>query len=234
MRQLDTLIIHASATPEGRPVSVDTIRRWHVQKGWSDIGYHFVIGLEGTVSVGRDIRRIGAHVRGHNTGSIGICYIGGVTRGDMKPKDTRTHAQKAALNELIENLLEEYPTIRRVVGHRDFPGVAKACPCFNAIPEYMPLVEKTKRYAALAIASHPPMPPPIQPAFQSNLEGDMGGKRWYQSTTILAAGAGAVPGSLGAISAFTPWLAALAILLIWGTVLYILRERMKKSREYGI
>ena len=78
MRDINKIIIHCSATPEGRDVNTETIRQWHTAKGWSDIGYHYVIELDGSVNMGRDIDRIGAHTKGHNTGSIGICYVGGM------------------------------------------------------------------------------------------------------------------------------------------------------------
>jgi len=137
MRKIDTIVIHCSATPEGRDVSVATIRKWHKDRGWRDIGYHYVIGLNGEIWKGRPIRQRGAHVKGHNTGSIGICYVGGVTNdGRLAPKDTRTPEQKTALVSLIRGLLVDYPAIKTICGHRDFPGVAKACPCFDAIPEY--------------------------------------------------------------------------------------------------
>lgn len=137
MRKIDTIVIHCSATPEGRPVSVSTIRQWHLDRGWRDIGYHFIIGLKGEIWPGRPTTQRGAHVKGHNTGSIGICYVGGVTNdGRLAPKDTRTPEQKSAIVSLIRGLLTDYPQINKICGHRDFPGVNKACPCFDAIPEY--------------------------------------------------------------------------------------------------
>ncbi|WP_063832826.1 N-acetylmuramoyl-L-alanine amidase [Labrenzia sp. DG1229] len=141
MRKIDTIVIHCSATPEGRAVSVSTIRQWHLDRGWRDIGYHYVIGLNGEIWPGRPITQRGAHVRGHNTGSIGICYVGGVTNdGRLAPKDTRTPDQKTALLSLIRSLLTDYPQIETICGHRDFPAVKKACPCFDAIPEYEYLI----------------------------------------------------------------------------------------------
>lgn len=137
MRKIDTIVVHCSATPEGRAVSVSTIRQWHLDRGWRDIGYHYIIGLNGEIWPGRPITQRGAHVRGHNTGSIGICYVGGVTNdGRLAPKDTRTPAQKTSLLSLIRGLMTDYPAINKICGHRDFPGVNKACPCFDAIPEY--------------------------------------------------------------------------------------------------
>ena len=105
MRKIDKLIIHCTATPEGREVSVETIRKWHLGRGWRDIGYHFVIGLDGEVHEGRPIEQTGAHTKGQNYDSIGIAYVGGVeakkVNGEWKAKDTRTDKQKEALEDLL-------------------------------------------------------------------------------------------------------------------------------------
>lgn len=138
MRPIDTAAVHCTATKEGLDYTVATIRSWHLQRGFADIGYHFVVHLDGTISIGRPISKIGAHVAGHNTGSIGIVYVGGLDKNG-KPKDTRTPAQKAAIRKLLKELVSKYG-IKIIKGHRDFPGVAKACPCFDAIPEYRDLV----------------------------------------------------------------------------------------------
>ena len=105
MRPVNKIIIHCSATPEGRDYTVAQIRDWHVKgNGWKDIGYHFVIYRDGTVPAGRDINQIGAHTTGQNTGSIGICYVGGLAADGKTPKDTRTDAQKKALRALVDRL----------------------------------------------------------------------------------------------------------------------------------
>lgn len=132
MREINKIIVHCSATPENRDVSVETIRKWHVEeRGWSDIGYHFVITLDGTIKEGRPVARQGAHTRGYNKGSIGICYIGGVDI-DLKAKDTRNEAQKESLVNLICDLKDKYGGT--VYGHNDFSS--KECPSFNAKKEY--------------------------------------------------------------------------------------------------
>ena len=137
MREINKIIIHCSATPEGRNVNVSTIRQWHLDRGWSDIGYHFVIYLDGTVLSGRPIERAGAHVKGYNKHSIGICYIGGVD-SSMNPKDTRTDAQKESLRNLIEDLMFDYP-LATLHGHNEFSS--KACPSFIVRDEYWDLIE---------------------------------------------------------------------------------------------
>lgn len=135
MRKIDEIIIHCSATPEGRDFTITDIRRWHKARGWKDVGYHFVIHLDGQVFLGRSLSEIGAHCAGHNQHSIGICYIGGLAADGRTPKDTRTEAQKSALSSLIRKLLTQFPTAE-VYGHRDF--AQKACPSFDARSEYNP------------------------------------------------------------------------------------------------
>ena len=133
MRKIDKIIIHCSATPEGRDVKTDTIRQWHLNRGWSDNGYHYVIELDGSVNMGRHIDSIGAHTRGENVGSIGICYIGGVDANMEHPKDTRTDAQKEGLRCLILDLKAKYGSLT-VHGHNEFGN--KACPSFDVNKEY--------------------------------------------------------------------------------------------------
>lgn len=130
MRPIDSIIIHCSATPEGKHFTAADIRRWHKAQGWSDIGYHYVILLDGTVQEGRPVSQPGAHCKGMNARSIGICYIGGLASDGKTPKDTRTTAQKAAMHALVERLARQYGlTAAQIHGHNEF--AAKACPSFN-------------------------------------------------------------------------------------------------------
>jgi|SRR5690554_2905748 len=131
MRTINKIIIHCSATPEGRNVTVKDIDGWHRNRGFDKIGYHHVIYLDGSIHTGRAEEIIGAHTAGHNASSIGICYIGGVDTS-MKPKDTRTPQQKTALRNLIKDLQKKYPGAT-VHGHNEFS--AKACPSFNVKTE---------------------------------------------------------------------------------------------------
>ena len=132
MRKVNKIIIHCTATPEGRDVSIDEVRRWHVEeRGWRDVGYHFLVRLDGTVEEGRPIEMTGAHTRSHNWDSIGIAYSGG-TGKNGEWLDTRTDAQKDALVDLICQLHDCYGGT--VYGHRDFSE--KACPSFDAKTEY--------------------------------------------------------------------------------------------------
>ncbi len=136
MRRITEIIVHCSATPEGKDFTVADITRWHKARKFVTIGYHYVIYRNGEVHNGRPERQVGAHCTGHNSYSIGVCYIGGVAKDGKTPKDTRTSAQKLALERLFKHLKERFPnaTIR---GHRDF--AAKACPSFDATEEYKDL-----------------------------------------------------------------------------------------------
>lgn len=133
MRNIDKIIIHCSATPEGKQTTVEEIRQWHLQRGWKDIGYHYIIYLDGTIHKGRPESVIGAHCSGYNKNSIGICYIGGVAKDGKTPKDTRTIGQKRALLEILKRLKKDYPNAT-LHGHNEFAN--KACPSFNVKEEY--------------------------------------------------------------------------------------------------
>ena len=134
MRQIKEIIIHCSATREGQDISVDTIKDWHVKgRGWSDIGYHFYIDLHGDIYKGRDIAKIGAHCKGQNRNSIGLCYCGGVEADGKTPKDTRTDEQKDALLAVLRTLKAMYPEAI-IHSHNDYAN--KACPSFDATSEY--------------------------------------------------------------------------------------------------
>lgn len=138
MRTINEIIVHCSATPEGKDFTAADIDRWHRERGFNRIGYHWVVYRDGTVVAGRPESLIGAHCRGHNGHSIGICYIGGLTPDGKAAKDTRTSAQRAALYALLKKLLTRYPGAK-IYGHRDF--AAKACPSFDATREYAPLCQ---------------------------------------------------------------------------------------------
>lgn len=127
------LTIHCAATPEGRDVTAASIEAWDQQK-FGQKSYHWIVLLDGTKHRSLPDDRRGAHVGGHNTGNIGICYVGGMDARMKAPKDTRTPAQKQALRELVADYRAKYPGID-VRGHRDWPGVAKACPSFDCASE---------------------------------------------------------------------------------------------------
>lgn len=121
MREINKLIIHCSDSPQGRGDDADTIRRWHKERGWSDIGYHYVIVEDGDIQVGRDLERSGAHAKGHNSNSIGICLIG---------QTSFTDEQFVSLGTLVIGMMEQFNVkIEDVIGHYDVSS--KTCPNFN-------------------------------------------------------------------------------------------------------
>ena len=132
MRTIDKIIIHCSATLPGQRVDVETITRWHKQRGFKTIGYHFFIDRSGTIHAGRPLEQQGAHCKGQNAHSIGICYEGGLNK-EGKPYDTRTIMQRIAMKELVAQLQERF-TEATVHGHREFAN--KACPCFDVKAEF--------------------------------------------------------------------------------------------------
>ena len=152
MRKVNKIVIHCTATKEGVNVSPATIKQWHLNRGFSDIGYHYIIGIEGKINSGRPVSRAGAHVKNGNSDSIGISYVGGLD-SNGKAKDTRTDAQKASLIKILKVLKNIYPQAS-IHGHRDYSpdrdnnGVEehefmKQCPCYNAELEYLDLQPKS-------------------------------------------------------------------------------------------
>lgn len=153
MAKITTIVVHYSATARGRHVTVAEIDQWHRARGFRKIGYHFVIYLDGSVHKGREEWEVGAHVAGRNTGTIGICFIGGTEPGNPdKGVDTRTPAQSAALIKLIRELLVRHPGAR-VVGHRDLGPTQ--CPGFD-VPAWWASVNREP-------APKPKAPPPAAP-----------------------------------------------------------------------
>ena len=138
MRTINKIIVHCSATQEGRDLDAAEINRWHLKRGWNGIGYHYVVLLDGTIEYGRSVYKQGAHVKGENEHSIGICYIGGVesergSNGKWIAKDTRTPEQKESLLHVLKTLMAMYP-LATIYSHNEFAN--KACPSFDATKEY--------------------------------------------------------------------------------------------------
>lgn len=132
MRKINEIIVHCTATQDGKNIKVEDINRWHKERGWNMIGYHYVVYLDGTIHQGRSEEQIGAHCLKHNTNSIGVVYVGGLD-ANGKPKDTRTEAQKQGLRKLLTELKRKYPKAT-IHSHKDF--APKACPSFDATKEY--------------------------------------------------------------------------------------------------
>lgn len=147
MRHIDTIIIHCSATPANKRLEPAELNRTHRKRGFNGCGYHFYIRRNGEICDMRQVEKIGAHCKGHNEGSIGICYEGGLD-GKGRPADTRTEEQKNAMKWLVESLKKEF-RIKTIAGHRDFsPDTdgdgtvepeewVKQCPCFDVRDEFV-------------------------------------------------------------------------------------------------
>ena len=134
MRSITLIVVHCSATRCNRPFPVTALIRCHRER-FGFTGYHYYVTRDGRVTQTRHEQLPGAHARGYNQHSIGVCYEGGLD-AQGRVADTRTRAQKKALHELLKRLKDNYPQAR-IVGHRDLPGVKKACPCFDAAAEYV-------------------------------------------------------------------------------------------------
>lgn len=145
MRPLDSIILHSTATPEGRNVTVDEIRQWHIERGWNDIGYHYVIYRNGAIKKGRPIEIQGAHTLGYNDNSIGVVYVGG-TDESGKAKDTRTMLQGISMRLLIAYLKAKHG-IKTVLGHKQCTSTE--CPSFDV--EELNRVSKYDLYIIYAI-----------------------------------------------------------------------------------
>ena len=140
MRDIWGIIVHCTATVEGQHVTVADIDRWHVDRGWREIGYHRVVYLDGTDHAGRSEDEIGAHVSGYNTGTLGISYVGGLN-ANKEATDTRTPEQREGLVRVLKRWLQKYPSIEWIKGHNQFAN--KSCPCFDAEAEYRHLIGAT-------------------------------------------------------------------------------------------
>ncbi len=175
-RTMDTIIVHCSATRQHADVTIDDIRNWHIQeRHFLDIGYHFVIDEKGRIFTGRPLDQVGAHCKGHNAHSIGLCYIGGLN-DQGEPADTRTPMQKLAIRALIALLINEF-SIRDVYGHRDLSpdlngdGIIeedewmKQCPCYDAHIEWLDylreLAQVSRDYLGCALYRAQEIPPDI-------------------------------------------------------------------------
>lgn len=130
MRPITTIVLHYSATPPDMDIGAEEIKKWHLERGFMDIGYHFVVRRDGTIERGRSIDLAGAHVKGHNADSVGICYVGGGTG-----QDTRTNSQRKSIWELVNGLRAVFGALP-LRGHREMPGAATLCPGFDASKEY--------------------------------------------------------------------------------------------------
>jgi len=216
MRKIDEIIVHCTATrPDwwtgtSAQVKTNEVRNWHTSKGWSDIGYHYLIDRDGTVVTGRPLDRTGAHVKGHNTGTVGISLFGGFggSAGDSFA-DNFTEDQERALLDLIAKLKADHPSITKISGHNQY--AAKACPCFS-VPAW------------LKKAQSPKMKPPVEAEKPRVLA---------QSKTLQASvvqGASAVGGAVAAFQALDGTAQIIAMtgcVVIALLAMFILKERLR-------
>tara|TARA_B100001250_G_scaffold412858_1_gene445224 strand:+ start:2027 stop:2467 length:441 start_codon:yes stop_codon:yes gene_type:complete len=134
MSDVKYIVVHCAATKPKMDIGIEKIREWHLERGFLDVGYHFVIRRSGEVEYGRDITKPGAHARGFNRSSVGVCLVGGVDNFN-KPANNFTDEQFESLKKVVEALKESFPNAE-VLGHRDLPDVKKACPSFDVKPWY--------------------------------------------------------------------------------------------------
>ena len=214
MSKITHIVVHYSATPRGQHHTVEDIRRWHKARGFSDIGYHYVVYLDGSVHKGRQPEtRQGAHVKGHNKNTIGICWIGGTEAGDPDTGvDTRTPEQTDALITLIDELLERHPNAE-VVGHRDIADSPTQCPGFDVIPWW----EEVENNGGIFLPPQPDVPKP-DPEPQGSPQI---GERAIKVLVTLAIGvlAGVLAGGTKRRIA----LGAIAVVVLLGAVFWLTR-----------
>lgn len=129
-RRTDFLVVHAAATTPSMDIGAAEIAKWHRARGFRAIGYHFVIRRDGRIETGRAMEHRGAHAKGVNDRSIGVCLVGGLSERGYRPEANFTDAQMTSLSALLDALEIRYPGAE-ILGHCDLPRVRKACPCFD-------------------------------------------------------------------------------------------------------
>lgn len=209
MRPINEIIVHCTATRadwwQSKPTKskVNEVRRWHVEdRKWKNIGYHYLVDRDGTVAKGRPVEQVGAHCRGHNSGTIGISLFGGHGSSENDSfEDNFTPAQDAALRDLIAELSRTYG-INKVTGHNQY--AAKACPGFNV-----------SRWL-----NRKPAPVERTRAAQS--------KTVQASAVTIASGAGAAVSAVSALDSTAQYivLGFAGVIVLAG--LFIMRERLRK------
>ena len=138
MRNINRIVVHCAATRPSMDIGMDWINKEHLKRGFKPTptspacGYHKVIRRDGRVENGRPEERIGAHAEGHNTDSLAVCLAGGVAEDGKTPENNFTAAQFEALKGVLKDWVNRYGNVE-ICGHRDLPGVAKACPSFDVV-----------------------------------------------------------------------------------------------------
>jgi N-acetylmuramoyl-L-alanine amidase len=153
VREIKRIVLHCAATKPSQDIDADTIREWHLARGWSDIGYHYVIKLDGIVESGRPLSLMGAHARGHNKNSVGICYIGGLDYKG-KPQDTMNGRQVDSFKRLVYALCITLNKPLAIHGHNEFSD--KACPSFKVADKFSELQSWALSYQRRFADQRPP------------------------------------------------------------------------------
>ena len=143
-RHIDRIIIHCSYTRPSQDIGAEEITKWHKDRGFDTIGYHYVITRDGLVELGRDVETAGAHARGYNRWSIGICLVGGMNEDNPRPEDNFEDIQRHSMVDLVAEIFSSIGRVVEVVGHRDLPGVKKDCPCFDVSPYKSEMVRRMR------------------------------------------------------------------------------------------
>lgn len=138
-RKIEHIVIHCDATKVSQHIEARDIHRWHKERGWAGIGYHYFIQDGGELEIGRDINKDGAHVLGHNKNTIAICISGGLDNDGEIKENSFTKDTIMVLDDMIRKIMCMYPDVP-ISGHRDFKGVKKACPCMD-IAEFIEGIE---------------------------------------------------------------------------------------------
>ncbi|SHJ75862.1 N-acetylmuramoyl-L-alanine amidase [Hymenobacter daecheongensis DSM 21074] len=139
MRTITHIVLHCTACPQSATVA-SILNYWRQELGWKTPGYHIIIPPDGCSQRLVPDEQVSNGVAGHNARSLHVSYIGGVD-GQGRPLDNRTPAQLAEMERIVRRWKAQHPNAQ-VVGHRDFPGVTKACPCFDALTWWASVTRK--------------------------------------------------------------------------------------------
>lgn len=236
MRRIDLVVIHCAATPPDMDIGADTIDKWHRERGWAGIGYHFVVRRSGVVENGRPVQTAGAHAAGHNASSIGICLVGGVRRdamtGKLVAEPNYTGPQWEALRRLVEQLMRSYPNAK-VVGHRDLDQ-RKECPSFS-VRDWL-VSNGLHRGIEWDSGAQPAPPPPIV-ATKTVAGAVTSGVAGVAAVADVGEGPQQIAQAAQSVAWYAQpgtWLAAVLLVLILGGTAWAVYGRMSARRRSGV
>lgn len=229
MRQIDYIFIHCAATTASMDIGRHEIDQWHRERGFSGIGYHYVIRRNGQLEYGRSEAQVGAHVEGFNAKSIGVCMVGGVERqnGRLVARDNFTTAQWAELKRLAQELHRKYP-MAKILGHRDV-NAGKECPSFS-VRDWLTRENVLQNGIAWdsGVNADPPAPLPVtRPVIGTAVGGSAGLAALGDTINQNAAQAGA------AAAPFPTLQLILALLIVLGSGL-VIYSAYRNRRDRGV